>query len=218
MKRKEIGVIGLGKFGMQFGRTLTEQGHLVVGLDSSEHSVRLASEFLAKAYQGDGTDKEMLEQLRFQDLDAVAVSVGGAMEVSILTALNLTDLKVRHILAKAVSPEHRVVLQRIGVHQVIQPELDAAAQSAMRLVNPGMVELLPLGGGSVLVQAASVSKWEGKTLAELDLMNRFKIMVIARRKAGDKDYVFVPGPHERMLKDDSLILIGNPEAILGLDC
>ncbi|MDR2800473.1 MAG: NAD-binding protein, partial [Desulfovibrio sp.] len=218
MRRKEIGIIGLGKFGMQLGRTLTDLGHMVVGLDTNEQVVRLASEVFAKVYQGDGTDKRILEELRFQDLDAAAVSVGGAMETSILTALNLTELQVRHILVKAVNQGHHAVLQRLGVHQIIQPEVDAATQSAMRLVNPGMLDLLPLGRGSVLVQAMAVNKWAGKTLAELNLMNRLKVMALARRKAGEKDYVFVPDPQEPLDQGDSLILIGHPDSVLSLDC
>jgi trk system potassium uptake protein TrkA len=62
-----------------------------------------------------------------------------------------------------------------------------------------------------------VRKWEGKTLAELNLMNRYSVMILARKKADDKEYAFVPGPHEHMARGDSLILIGKQEAVLGLD-
>ena len=87
----------------------------------------------------------------------------------------------------------------------------------MRLVNPGMIDLLPLGGGSILVQEITVNNWKDKTMAELNLTNRHKVMVLARRKANAKYYVFVPNPQERMDQGDSLILIGNPEAVLRLD-
>ena len=39
MKKMAVGIIGLGKFGLQFGPTLTELGHRVIGLDESENRV-----------------------------------------------------------------------------------------------------------------------------------------------------------------------------------
>jgi trk system potassium uptake protein TrkA len=158
----------------------------------------------------------VLEQLRFQDMDCVAVSVGKDMETSVLAALNLTDMRVRHILAKALSPAHRTVLRRLGVHQVIQPEADVAVLTAQRLSNPGMLDLLPLGGG-VLVQLVEVRAWDGKTLAELNLTNKNKVMVVAVKKNGQADYAFVPDPKAPLGSGDSLVLIGSAEAVLSLE-
>lgn len=215
MRRMEIGIIGLGKFGMRFGTTLTELGHLVVGLDIRETIVKHASEIFARVYQGDGTDKTLLRQLRFQDLDCVAVSVGGAMEPSILASLNLSDLKVKRIIAKATSQEHRAILQRLGVHQVIQPEADVAMQTAQRISNPGMIDLLPLGRG-VLVQSAVIDKWEGMALTDLNLTNKHQVMVVAVKKKEAEEYTFVPNPRDILSKGDSVVLVGSPDAILKL--
>jgi trk system potassium uptake protein TrkA len=79
-----------------------------------------------------------------------------------------------------------------------------------------MLDLLPLGGG-VLVQAAEVQAWDGKALAELNLTNKHKVMVVAVKKAGQEDYVFVPNPTEPLGRGDSLVLIGKPEAVLALE-
>lgn len=216
MKKLEVGVIGLGKFGMQLGATLTELGHRVVGLDEGEGRVRMAQEMLSRVYRGDATDRTVLEQLRFQDMDCVVVSVGHSMETSILVALNLHDLKVKNTIVKAISPEHRKVLLRLGVHRVVQPEVDVAVQTAHRLANPGMLDFLPLGGG-VLLQEVVVEAWAGKALAELDLTNRHGVMVVAKKSATDKDFSFVPDPRASLAQGDSLVLIGKPEAILALE-
>lgn len=216
MKKKEIGVIGLGKFGMQFGITLTELGHRVIGLDKDDNVVKHADELLSRAYRGDATDRAVLEQLRFQDLDCVAVSVGQEMETSILTVLNLYDLKVNRIIVRAVSLEHRKVLLRLGAHQVVQPELDVAILTAQRVNNPGMLDFLPLGGG-VLLQYITVDKWEGKTLADLDLINKHQVMAVASKSAETQDFKFVPNSKLELHKGDSLVLIGPPEEILKLE-
>ncbi|MDR3073941.1 MAG: TrkA family potassium uptake protein [Deltaproteobacteria bacterium] len=215
MKPLEIGVIGLGKFGLHFGRTLMKLGHRVVGLDREEAVTRAAQDELSRVYLGDATDRLVLEQLRFQDMDCVALSVGHSMEASILTALNLHDLAVPRIIAKAMSREHREVLLRLGVHQVVQPETDAAYRMALRINNPGMLDFLEVGGG-ILLQRVTVSAWAGKTLAELNLTNTHKVMAVAKKQAPDQDFAFVPDPRTPLEKGEALMLIGSPDAILSL--
>ena len=213
-KTLEIGVIGLGKFGLELAATLTELGHRVVAVDANEHKVRAARDYVAQVFSGDATDKAVLTQLRFQDLDAVAVSVGGSMESSILVTLNLQEIGVREIIVKAVSPAHRKVLRRIGATRVVQPEADVAVHTAHRLSNPGMLDLLPLGSG-VLVQEALVDAWDGKTLVSLNLRNK-GVLVGAVRRKDESEYRFVPDPAVPLAKGDSLLLIGDRRAVLDL--
>ncbi|MBG3878944.1 TrkA family potassium uptake protein [Desulfovibrio oxamicus] len=214
-KKLEIGIVGLGKFGLQLGRTLTEMGHTVVGLDTGETRVRLAQDVLAQVYQANATDIAVLQQLRFQDLDIVFVSVGDSMETSLLVVLNLQEMGARKIGVKAVSTEHRKVLTRLGVDLVILPEHDVATHVAHRLANPGMLDLLPLGGG-VLVQELVVDKWAGRTLLELKLVNDYGVMVVAVKPVGGKEYRFVPQAHETLERGDALVVIGKQEDVLRL--
>ncbi|WP_027187072.1 potassium channel family protein [Desulfovibrio cuneatus] len=216
MKKKlEVAVIGLGKFGLNLGASLVEQGHYVVGVDTSEQRIRIAQDMLSKVYVGDATDKQLLEQLRIQDFNAVAVSTGNSMEASILTVMNLLDLGVRHIIAKAISPEHQKVLRRIGVQQVIQPEVDVAIQTALRLTHPGMLDFLPLGGG-IMLQELTVGSWAGQSLMELDLRNRYGVMVVAVKGVHDAEYTFVPAPTTRFSAGDTLVVVGKHDSIKGI--
>lgn len=215
-KTLEVAVIGLGKFGMQIGITLMELGHKVVGLDDDEAKVRQASDTFSQAYVMDAADKTALEQLRIQDVDVVVVSVGQSMETSILVTLNLQELGVRKIIVKAASPEHGKVLKRLGVSRVIQPEVDVAIQTAHRIVNPGMLDLLPLGGG-VLVQEVVINNWAGKNLMDLDLMNKHGVLVVAVKKAGEREVKFVPERMAAFAKGDKLILLGKPHAVMALE-
>ncbi|MDR2893296.1 MAG: TrkA family potassium uptake protein [Deltaproteobacteria bacterium] len=215
MKKQEIGIIGLGKFGMELGVSLMRNGHRVIGLDNDDTVVQNAQDALSVVYKGDATDKTLLDQLRFQDMDCVALSVGSSMDTSIIAALNLHDLKVRNILAKAISRQHMEVLRRLGVHQVIQPEADVARLTAMRLSNPGMLDFVDVDGG-VLLQQASVSAWAGKTLTELSLTTEHQVMVVAIKKAGQSDFRFVPDPRIPMEKGDLLMMVGGKEAVLAL--
>ena len=187
----------------------------MVGLDTDEQKVRLGQDLLTQVYQGDATEKNVLTQLRFQDLDAVAVSVGGFMERSILVTLNLQEIGSRYIIAKAISAAHRKILSRIGAHKVIQPEADVAVATANRLSNPGMLDLLPLGKG-ILVQEAEVQAWDGRSLVDLKLRDGSGVLVAAVKSAGEEEYRFVPDPHKQLARGDKLLLIGEQGAVLAL--
>ena len=214
-KTLEVGIIGLGKFGRQFGATLTELGHNVLGVDIDPQRVHAVQDIFPQTYVADATDKAALAQLKLQSCDTVAVSVGSTMDASILITLNLQELGTKDILVKAVSPAHRKVLGKLGVGRVLEPEIDVAIQAAYRLNTPGMLDLLPIGSG-VLIQELVVDNWAGKSLAELKLRDTNGLLVAAICAEGEAEYVFVPDPHRPLTRGDKLLLIGYREALTGI--
>lgn len=215
-KQLEIGIIGLGKFGLQLAKTLVSLGHKVVGVDMSEARVHQAQDIIDQVYRADASDMSVLRQLRFQDLDCVVVSVGESMEASLTVILNLQDLKVLRIWVKAVNREHRKILKRLGVEEAVVPEVDVATMTAHRLDNPGMLDLIPRYGG-ILVQEFEVNLWAEKSLIELDLMNRHSVLVLAVRKENEELWHFVPRANTQLSKGDTLMLVGRQENVKELN-
>ncbi len=213
--RWEIGIIGLGKFGLQMARTLEQLGHHVIGIDESEHRVDTAQDVLQTVYRADATQMSTLKSLHFEDLDCVMVSVGQAVEKSLSIVLNLQELNVARIWAKANTVEHRKILQRLGVHNAILPEHDAASLAAHQLCNPGMLDLIPRYGG-ILVQELTVDRWSGKTLMELNLISKYEVMVIGIRTGSSDEYTFVPPAQTKLERGDVLIVIGRQDSVRGL--
>ncbi len=211
----EIGIVGLGKFGLQMARTLEQLGHYVVGIDENEARVEHAQDILQKVYRADATQIAALKSLHFQDLDCVMVSVGSAVEKSLSVVLNLQELNVQRIWAKANTIEHRKILQRLGVHNAILPEHDAASLAAHQLCNPGMLDLIPRYGG-ILVQELTVDRWSNKTLLELNLISKHEVMVIGVRAADSEEYTFVPSAQTKLSRGDVLIVVGRQHSVREL--
>ncbi|MFK4765190.1 potassium channel family protein [Desulfobaculum sp. SPO524] len=205
MDKLEVGVIGLGKFGFFLAQRLMELGHDVIGVDSNPDFVRRAQDELTRVFQADGTDRTVLEQLGFQDLSHVVVSVGSAMEASILICLHLKELEVEHVWVKAISWEHEKVLTKIGADEVFFPERYGAQQLALRMTHPGLIDYLPFGMG-VLIQRLIVDKWAGKTLRELDLTNRYRVQVVAVRSEDDAAFEFLPRADTVLTKGAELVV------------
>lgn len=212
----EIGIIGLGKFGMQMARTLVQLGHTVVGIDSSELKVQEAQDSLDTVYKADAANLGVLRSLQFQHFDCVVVSVGQAMEQSLTITLNLQELAVPKIWVKATNLEHRKILRRLGVDHAIVPEHDAATMAAHQLSNPGMLDLIPKYGG-ILVQELSVDKWTGKSLLELKLMREYEVMVIGVRSKNTDEYLFIPPANTVLQRGDVLIVVGRQVSVRKLN-
>lgn len=214
-KKLEIGVIGLGKFGLRMATTLASLGHTVVGIDMSETRVQLAEEALDSVYKADATNIAVLRSLHVQDLDWAVISVGQSVEQSLSITLNVQELDGPKIWVKASNEEHRKILQRLRVDRAMVPETEAAVMAAHQLTHPGMLDLIPKYGG-IAIQELKVQEWDGKTLVELNLMQRFNVMVMGIRPRGERAFIFVPPARTVLHKGDTLVVAGRADAMEDL--
>ena len=211
-KKLEIGIIGLGKFGLRMATTLVSLGHTVVGIDMSETRVQLAEETLNSVYRADATNISVLRSLHIQDLDWVVISVGQSVEQSLNVTLNVQELGGPKILVKASNEEHRKILQRLGVDRALVPETDAAVMAAHQLTYPGMLDLIPKYGG-IAIQELRVDHWDGKTLVDLNLMQRFNVMVMGIRPVGERSFIFVPPARTVLHRGDTQVVAGRADSM-----
>lgn len=216
MKRKEFGIVGLGKFGLSLGQALRGHGQTVIGVDSDHEKVKEAAEILDQVYQTDAMHKAALQQLGFGELPEVVVSTGHSMEASILIVMFLKELGCRRVTVKAISLDHEKVLKKVGADKIIFPERYAAEQLAARLAVPGLVDYLPLGRNVVLREFV-VEKWEGQTLRNLNLTNVYGMQVVAMRSRDAKEFGFVPRADTVLQKGDVLAAIGRAENLEKLE-
>ncbi|HKK32861.1 MAG TPA: TrkA family potassium uptake protein [Desulfomicrobiaceae bacterium] len=216
MKKKEFGIIGLGKFGYFLGEALMQKGHTVLGLDSDPAKVSRAGDLLTQVFEADATDMTALSQVGMAELPQVVVSVGQSMEASILISLHLKELGCKEVWVKVVSEDHEKVLQRLGVDHVIFPERFAAEELAARMSVPGLIDYLPFGEG-VLMKELAVKKWNGRSLVDLNLTNTHQVQVVALRRNGDKEFRFVPDPLEPLQEGDTLVVIGKQDSLATIE-
>lgn len=216
MKNKlQIGVIGLGKFGLKVGRILTDLGHEVMGIDSKEDKIKEAQHIFSRVYMMDATNKEALEQVRIQDMDYVVISVGDSISVSIMTAMYLKEVGVENICAKAVHQDHEKLLYKIGVNEVIIPEHMAASHIANKIAKPGIVEYLPFDKSMVLKEL-KVSEWKGKTIRQIDATNKYGIQILAVKKTDSEHYKFIPKADDVLEDGDFLVALGDMDTLLSI--
>lgn len=203
-----IAVIGLSAFGTHLVQTLAKVSCRILALDLEESRVNAVRELVDEAAIGDARDARVLASLRLGDYDSVVVSLGEPLDASLLAVLHLRDLKVRRIVAKAVSADHRRLLNQLGVDEVVFPEADMAERTANTLSSSRFLETFHLGSDVSLVEIAPPRSVIGQTLAGLDLRQRYGVSVIAVRDALRGELRVNPDPHATITDSDSLLVLG----------
>jgi len=88
--------------------------------------------------------------------------------------------------------------------------------AAHQLTHPGMLDLIPKYGG-IAIQELRVEQWDGKTLVELNLMQKYGVMVMGIRPAGKNEFVFVPPAMTELRKGDALVVAGKADSMSQLN-
>jgi trk system potassium uptake protein TrkA len=213
-------VIGLGRFGSAVASTLVELGQEVIGIDSGEERVRQMADVLSQTAQLDATDVKALREVGVQDVDCAVVSIGENIEASLLVVMQVKDLGVPRIIAKAVTELHGRILERLGVTRVIFPEREMAIRVAHSLVVPNVLDYIELSKDFSIVEVPAPRAFVGKTLKQLELRPRFGLTLIAikrRSGAGGVEKTSVaPSADETIEEGDVVALIGATDRFTDL--
>ena len=217
-KRQQFAVIGLGLFGTAVCRTLHELGHEVLAIDADEQIVRVMHEdgLATHVVQADALSPVALRELDMPGFDAVIVAIGTNIEASMLTVLNLLDLGVKKVVAKAVHSRHAQILERIGQNQVrvVMPEAEMGARIAQLLLGHEILESVVLDPLHSFAEMPVPGELVGRTLAEAGLLQRLGLLVIAIRHGSELK--ISPGGSTRLQAGDQLVLLGPNKGIGAL--
>jgi trk system potassium uptake protein len=213
-KRKEFAVIGLGRFGRAVVRTLSEKGYSVLGIDRDAATVQYISESCTQAVVVDSTSEESLKALDIGSFDAVVVAIGSDFESNLITTVALKAVGVRRVICKARSQRQKDILLRVGADQVILPESDAGRRLGVELAAPNLLEQISFGDSHSVLELRAPEVIVGKTLAELDLRNRYGANVVALRH--ETSVTVSPEAEQVIEENDILVLIGRTEKICKL--
>ena len=220
---RQFAVIGLGRFGSSVAKTLSEKGKDVIGIDSSEQIVQDMSEVLSQSVCADARDDKALKALGIQNIDVVIVAIGD-LEASILITLTLKEMGIKEIVAKAVTEDHKKVLEKIGATRIVMPERDMGQRMANVLITPKVLDHINLSADSSIVEIVSPPDFVGKSLRELEIRVRYGVNVIAIKRitkslsakgeAKEEEKIEVAPQADEIIKaKDILVIIGANDKI-----
>src|SRR4030042_3673460 len=120
--KKQIIVVGLGRFGISLAANISRMGHDVLALDTDEQKVQSASGQATHTVQADATNESVLRELGVGNFDIAIVAIGTSVQNSVLATILLKRLGVPYVIARANSDLHGEILDKIGADRGVYPE------------------------------------------------------------------------------------------------
>lgn len=216
-KNKQFVVLGLGIFGSTIAKKLASYNYEVIAVDKSMDCVNRVSEFVTQAIKADFTDIDQLRAIDVSECDAAIVATGSLLEESIMAVMNLKELGVPFIIAKAKNRKYKQVLEKLGADRVVRPEKEMGVRIAKQLVSKNIVDLIDIDKEYSMVEMLTPKKWVDKTLIELNLRDNYGLNVIGIRKKGDSHLDPNPNPNEKINDDDTIFFIADHEMFTKID-
>ncbi|KAB2909435.1 MAG: TrkA family potassium uptake protein [Ignavibacteriales bacterium] len=224
MKKKYV-IIGLGDLGQSIARALGNSGAEVMAIDQNEVAINDIKDFVTTAVRADSTDEKALDSLGIdKSVDSALVTIGpDNFESTILTSVLLLEKGVKKVVARASSKLQDDILKKLGVHQVIIPEVQIARQLISLVTSQDVLDTILLGEDYNIVYLKTPTAFIGKSLVELDLRIRYNVNLITIKRNekvfhGEKEEVKeviygVPTASTILEANDILIVFGKDKDI-----
>ena len=193
--RKQYAVLGLGVFGSSVAKTLSLYDCEVLALDVDIKCVNRIADIVTQAMQCDITDLDQLRSSGVGDCDVAIVGMGNHLEETVLAIINLKELGVPYIVAKAKNKRYMQIFTTVGADRIVRPEKEMGKQVAKSLLSNNIVEIL----------------------RELDARRRFGINVLGIRRPQDQKLSLAPDADYIIDACDHLVIIADGNTIAGLD-
>lgn len=171
-------LIGLGNFGASLAEKLTMTGNEVIGVDIKLSKVEDIKHKITHAINLDATEIGAVSNLPLNDTDVVIVGIGEDMGANIMATALMKQMKVKRLISRAVSPLQEMVLQAMGVQEIIHPEEETAERWSKKLNLHGVVDSFELNKEYSIIEAKVPKKYDGRALEEVGLKRDFNIIVL----------------------------------------
>ena len=212
--KKQVAVIGLGRFGSSVARALYNLGHDVLAIDTDERRVQEIMGQVTYPVTGNATDEAVLRELGVQEYDAAVVAIGSDIVSSIMASVLLKTMGVPYVVSRAHDELHGNTLERIGVDKVVHAEAEMGIQVAHNLFNPNVQEYMELTPNMGISKIRVPRRFVNMSLRELGFSgarDKYGLAVLALRRG--KDIILSPDLDERLQAGDLLVIAGRDELL-----
>ena len=210
-------VIGLGNFGNAIATTIANAGEDVIAIDKDPLLVQEISDYVPNAVCADSRDIELLKEAGVQDADVVIVSMGSHLESSVITILNLKELGIKNVIAKANNERYKYVMERVGADSVIQPENEMGQRVGISLINPKIIDIYQMTNDYAVMEIRVPELWVGRPLGTLNIREIYGVNIIGFRRENEKNVCTNVTKDTILQKNDYLVVAADASRISSLN-
>lgn len=223
MKADKFAVIGIGHFGRAIALSLARNGAEVMAIDTNYERIDQISDEVSYAVTLDATDKRALLSQDIRSFDVVIVAIGSNFEQRLLCAALLMDLGIKRVVCRAMGRNQRIILEKMGLTEILSPEDEVGRSLARRLMNPSMVSYLDLSDDYCIMEIIAPKNVCGEDLKKIDLRDKYKLSLITIKRefpekqgglvVQQKHVIGVPDTKTIVQEGDTLVLFGKSRDI-----
>ncbi|MBE7034167.1 MAG: TrkA family potassium uptake protein [Ruminococcaceae bacterium] len=211
---KSYAVFGLGRYGKAVAEELVKNGAEVLAVDKNESLVNNAIEKIPFCRCADVTDAAVIKQLGISNIDVVIVSMAHNLEASVMATILCKEAGVETVIVKCADETQQKVLLRVGADKVVLPENESGIRLAKNLLSSGLVDIIELSKNVSMVEIPVRNEWEGKSLIELNLRQKYSINVVAIKQ--ENEVLIDIDPSKSLDKTMTLIVIADTQKLAKL--
>jgi amino acid transporter/Trk K+ transport system NAD-binding subunit len=219
-RKMKVLIISGGRLGRSIADRLLARDELRMVFRQAEHQITfveqdealcqmLEERYAVPIYQGDGTRRDLLEQVGVENVD-IAIAASENEERNVIAALQAKRLGIKQVIGIVEQPDYVSLLQEQDVVAISAPGATAAMVENY-LDRPGVAELFGIGTGIaslVSVQISHAAKVAGKLIKDIDVPLECVVAAVIR----GKDFV-VPRGKTEIAANDNVILVGPAQAV-----
>ncbi len=217
-------IIGLGIYGSNLARDLTDMGHEVIGVDHSQANIDAIKDYISTVYLIDVTEESALTLLPLDNVDLVIVAIGENFGASIKVVAMLKKLKVKHIYARAVDELHESILQGFDIERILTPEQRAARDLTFEMGLGTKVQSMAIDEQHYVLKFAVPRPFIGLKYKDIDFMRSYRLKLISvARMVPVKNILGITKPTLEVIDDenaqvcegDEIVCMGTRKAYFG---
>ena len=215
----KFAVIGLGQFGTAIAKTLSSRNAEVIAIDKDLNKVEDIKDFVAYTVAIDATNMDALKSQNIQDMDCVIVAIGENFHSAILCINILIELGVKRIIGRSMGENERLILEKLGIKEIISPEDELGFRITESILNPNILFSMPLPDNYLIVELKAPKKICDEKLGEIKLREDFGLNLITILRATKinenlKHHISgIPSANTVINSSDILVLFGKSSDI-----
>lgn len=211
MKRKQIIVIGAGRFGASFAREAEDIGHQVLVIDVNKERIDQLADDVTHAVIGDVRTEETLYSMGVSNFDLAVIAIASDYQASVMATVVCKEMGIPVIVAKARDELHAKILRKIGATKTVFPERDSALRLAHSITSKNIMDFITLSEEYDLVEVVPLDGWLGKSIYENDISRKYGLNIIAIK---ENDHLFLnPDRNYILTKNSVLTILGHKDNI-----
>ena len=203
---KSILIIGMGRFGRHMARKLRDLNHDVMAVDRNEERINDVLDLVTSAQIGDSTSEAFIASLGVRNFDVCMVAIGDDFQSSLETTALLKEQGAPFVVSRAARDVHAKFLLRNGADEVVYPERQMAGWAAVRYSSDHIFDYIQLTPDHSIYEVAVPESWEGKTIVQLGVRQKYHISILAIKQEGQLEPL--PKPDRCFQSGETMLILG----------